>query len=1035
MLIDGIKFACEPCKKGHRQSHCNHTDRPLFEIGRRGRPVTACKECRAARKINNCHRTCTHMTEQEKDEASHPLLKTLPNGSKDLASVNLIRRSSSVRSRSSASSAAPSTSRTPTAASSSANPAAAASEEDLATVGRKKSVSRPPISRRSSSAAQKKPHDLAHGHLADHPTHVSTSFSPYPHHAVKEHKTSKAVAKEVQQHAPHIPAAPPAQKPVLPHYPYSAFPSAAASPLGSVGSGSGSSRASPAPPARSLSAPTAPPSQQQFHPTFAAPTPSFAPPCVGLPFQPKPESPAPLVPQAPQPRAMTTSELASAFFFRDFAEAAPTDFSSPVPPPPIHPPSACAGTVAAPTLSASPPSDLPPTFPSSSSTAGFDYAAFLSSVSNNGVAPSATEFPPRPAPSPAPSRNNSQPRVAVAPMFGSVDDTYFPAPLPNEDPSVGAAAAVEAFSLPPLSLPTAASAAGGRSYYEFATQLEPVPPENATAEGMREQGLGLGIPFGSVAAGGGEEGVYQLPSVPIPYQTSTALEAFPAVPPSSTSFAVAPPNTASPALPQIPQASTAPPAVYPSMSDSFSSLPPPNPAIYGYPLHAVESHASYTSYASSSGIEGGFPSSNASAAASAYNSGYESATGGAASALERLDLDFDFSSDAFSPSGAAAARGGQAHHHSAFGIGSEQQSSASSSAVQSGGEEDAAMGATDLDGILEWLASSASAGVFPPTPSGSASASTSGAGTPSLPSTSSAAGGTVASLSSFTGNPSSGFSSSASSLRQSPLLPTSTFFNPAPANFALPPPSAFSSSYSSTPAPASLLGPSEPGAVDEAGYEEDDEAEDGEPDRVRQRREGWSATVRAEGGRRKKKERNPTLAMFRSSTITCADQAGGDSGEEDEDGSGGSGGSGGEQDDEDAGVVEAEERAAAIRRSNAFTARFGLPLLDIDDGPDEDDLERFGIDEDWLRRVGTEEVRLDDDGGGEFGLGGGVGGGGGSGMGWGVWEGFGEDRGAVTKVKGKMERTPVPEERVEEKDRGGAAAGEGAVKKEEEWWS
>ncbi|KAG2232008.1 hypothetical protein INT48_004818 [Thamnidium elegans] len=32
MLINGIKFACNTCVKGHRSSNCNHIERPLFEI-------------------------------------------------------------------------------------------------------------------------------------------------------------------------------------------------------------------------------------------------------------------------------------------------------------------------------------------------------------------------------------------------------------------------------------------------------------------------------------------------------------------------------------------------------------------------------------------------------------------------------------------------------------------------------------------------------------------------------------------------------------------------------------------------------------------------------------------------------------------------------------------------------------------------------------------------------------------------------------------------------------------------------------------
>ncbi|TNY24118.1 copper fist DNA binding domain-containing protein, partial [Rhodotorula diobovata] len=53
------QFACEACIRGHRQATCAHTDRPLREIARRGRPVTACAHCRELRLTNNAHRTCT----------------------------------------------------------------------------------------------------------------------------------------------------------------------------------------------------------------------------------------------------------------------------------------------------------------------------------------------------------------------------------------------------------------------------------------------------------------------------------------------------------------------------------------------------------------------------------------------------------------------------------------------------------------------------------------------------------------------------------------------------------------------------------------------------------------------------------------------------------------------------------------------------------------------------------------------------------------------------------------------------------------
>ncbi|GAA5911336.1 copper fist DNA-binding domain-containing protein [Sporobolomyces salmoneus] len=165
MLIEGIKFSCASCIKGHRQASCAHGDRELFEVKKRGRPVTACETCRQSRKESNSHKTCTHCV---KVDALEPdLVRSLPNGASDPASMALVRRASSVRSRSSASSAP---NHPPL-------PDLKLEEEDLATVGRKKSVSK---SRRKDSKTAKDPHDLSHGHSAHHSTHQSSQFSPYP---------------------------------------------------------------------------------------------------------------------------------------------------------------------------------------------------------------------------------------------------------------------------------------------------------------------------------------------------------------------------------------------------------------------------------------------------------------------------------------------------------------------------------------------------------------------------------------------------------------------------------------------------------------------------------------------------------------------------------------------------------------------------------------------------------------------------------------------------------------------------------------
>ncbi|KAJ4295372.1 transcriptional activator haa1 [Kalmusia sp. IMI 367209] len=57
-IIDGEKYACQSCVKGHRVSGCNHTDRELHHINPKGRPVKQCEHCRGARKSKSHHAKC-----------------------------------------------------------------------------------------------------------------------------------------------------------------------------------------------------------------------------------------------------------------------------------------------------------------------------------------------------------------------------------------------------------------------------------------------------------------------------------------------------------------------------------------------------------------------------------------------------------------------------------------------------------------------------------------------------------------------------------------------------------------------------------------------------------------------------------------------------------------------------------------------------------------------------------------------------------------------------------------------------------------
>ncbi|EDR10492.1 uncharacterized protein LACBIDRAFT_247901 [Laccaria bicolor S238N-H82] len=58
-IISSKKYACETCIKGHRSSACKHSDRPLFEIKKKGRPVTQCEHCRELRKTKQVHVKCS----------------------------------------------------------------------------------------------------------------------------------------------------------------------------------------------------------------------------------------------------------------------------------------------------------------------------------------------------------------------------------------------------------------------------------------------------------------------------------------------------------------------------------------------------------------------------------------------------------------------------------------------------------------------------------------------------------------------------------------------------------------------------------------------------------------------------------------------------------------------------------------------------------------------------------------------------------------------------------------------------------------
>lgn len=65
-------ISSESCIKGHRSSSCKHTDRPLFEIKKKGRPVSQCQKCRELRQSKRMHSKCLCGTEGSGDTLPTP---------------------------------------------------------------------------------------------------------------------------------------------------------------------------------------------------------------------------------------------------------------------------------------------------------------------------------------------------------------------------------------------------------------------------------------------------------------------------------------------------------------------------------------------------------------------------------------------------------------------------------------------------------------------------------------------------------------------------------------------------------------------------------------------------------------------------------------------------------------------------------------------------------------------------------------------------------------------------------------------------
>jgi hypothetical protein len=102
VLVNSTKYACQSCIKGHRSSSCRHNDRPLFEVQRKGRPVSQCEPCREMREKKRVHNKCSC-----NGGSSEPMPRgprhwkydfdspDLPNGLKDLGCPSSAPASSS----------------------------------------------------------------------------------------------------------------------------------------------------------------------------------------------------------------------------------------------------------------------------------------------------------------------------------------------------------------------------------------------------------------------------------------------------------------------------------------------------------------------------------------------------------------------------------------------------------------------------------------------------------------------------------------------------------------------------------------------------------------------------------------------------------------------------------------------------------------------------------------------------------------------------------------------------------------------------
>ncbi|ODQ63310.1 copper-fist-domain-containing protein, partial [Nadsonia fulvescens var. elongata DSM 6958] len=76
VFIDGVKYACDRCIRGHRVTTCTHTDQPLTMIKPKGRPSTQCAYCRETRRSKSINPKCKCDSPPEIDSLGQPIHST-----------------------------------------------------------------------------------------------------------------------------------------------------------------------------------------------------------------------------------------------------------------------------------------------------------------------------------------------------------------------------------------------------------------------------------------------------------------------------------------------------------------------------------------------------------------------------------------------------------------------------------------------------------------------------------------------------------------------------------------------------------------------------------------------------------------------------------------------------------------------------------------------------------------------------------------------------------------------------------------------